>query len=358
MSRTLARHICIIGGGVIGCATALALADAGERVTLIERGGLGAEASWAGAGLLSLLLPWQYREEVARLAQWSRALYPEWIAALSGIDPEYRRCGMLVLPPYDLVQAQNWAAANGETFAEISARSLDPQLIFDTTALWMPRVAQVRNPRLLQALHQTLLQHGVKIFEQTEVTDWHVPSTRLNSVTTTQGVKIADVFVVAAGAWSGELLRELGADIPIKPVRGQIVLLKSDPGRLKQVVYQDGLYIIPRDDGHILIGSTLEDVGFDTGVTEVARINLIGRASELLPFLKQTPVVAHWSGLRPGSPDNIPIMARHPSIENLYLNSGHFRYGVTMAPASAQFMANLILGLANPIDAAPYRWPS
>ena len=355
------QQVLIIGGGVIGCATALALATAGCRVTLIERGALGGESSWAGAGLLSPLLPWHYRDEVTRLTDWSRALYPGWIDGLratSGVDPEYRACGMLVLPPYDRRAAVAWMGAHGQPIEEISARVVPDLAILDESALWMSQVAQVRNPRLLQALHQALLQHGVQICEQTAVTGWQATPNRINSVETTQGAMTADVFVLTAGAWSGELLRELGADIPIKPVRGQIVLFKTDPGRLKQVVYYDGLYIIPRDDGHILVGSTLEDVGFDTGVTEEARVNLIGRASELLPFLKQTPVAAHWSGLRPGSPDNIPIMARHPTIENLYLSSGHFRYGVTMAPASAQFMANLILGLPNPIDAAPYRWPN
>ena len=355
------QHVCITGGGVIGCATALALATAGCRVTLIERGALGGESSWAGAGLLSPLLPWHYRDEVTRLTDWSRALYPGWtrdLHAASGVDPEYRACGMLVLPPYDLAAAQTWAGARGEPVQALSARSMLPALAVDDSALWMSRVAQVRNPRLLRALRLALLRHGVEIFEHTAVSAWRSTPTRIDAVSTSQGAFAADEFLVAAGAWSGELLRELGADIPIKPVRGQIVLFKTEPGRLKHVVYRDGLYIIPRDDGHILVGSTLEDVGFDTCVTDDARVNLIERANELLPFLNQTSVVAHWSGLRPGSPDNIPIMARHPTIENLYLNSGHFRYGVTMAPASAQFVANLILGLPNPIDPTPYRWPS
>ena len=358
---TLTQHICIIGGGIIGCATALALATAGCRVTLLERGILGGESSWAGAGLLSPLLPWHYREEVTRLTDWSRALYPAWISGLraaSGVDPEYRISGMLVLPPYDWPAARAWAGARGEPVQELSARSMLLDLAIDDTALWMSGVAQVRNPRLLQALRLALLQQGVQILEQTAVTGWRSRSTCIEAVTTAQGEIVADEFVFAAGAWSRELLGELGVDIPVNPVRGQIVLFKSEPGRLKQVVYRDGLYIIPRDDGHILVGSTLEEVGFDKAVTQAARIDLSRRAAELLPFLAQAPLVAHWAGLRPGSPDNIPIMTRHPTIENLYLSSGHYRYGVTMAPASAQFMANLILGLPNPIDTTPYRWPS
>jgi len=241
---------------------------------------------------------------------------------------------------------------------EISSRSILPALPGDDSALWMSQVAQVRNPRLLQALHQALLRQGVQILEQTAVTGWQSSPIRVEAVTTAQGMIAADAFVLAAGAWSREVLGEQGADIPIKPVRGQIVLFKSEPGRLQQIIYRDGLYIIPRDDGHILVGSTLEDVGFDKGVTEAARIDLTQRAIELLPFLAQTQMVGHWAGLRPGSPDNIPIMARHPTLENLYLSSGHYRYGVTMAPASAQLMANLILARSNPIDVSPYRWPA
>lgn len=354
------HQICIIGGGVIGCASALELATAGCHVTLIERVTLGAESSWAGAGLLSPLLPWHYPDEVTRLTDWSRALYPAWVEGLqaaSGVDPEYRTCGMLVLPPYDRAAALAWAGVNGEPVQEVSACSMLPALAVGDSALWMPQVAQVRNPRLLQALRQALLQHGVQILEHTEVTGWRATPTRIEAVNTAQGAITADEFVLATGAWSREVLGEQGAEIPIKPVRGQIVLFKSDPGRLRQIVYRDGLYIIPRDDGHILVGSTLEEVGFDKGVTEAARIDLCQRAIELLPFLAQMPVVGHWAGLRPGTPDNIPIIDRHPRIENLYLNAGHYRYGVTMAPASAQLMANLILGHPNPIDVTPYRWP-
>ena len=212
-------------------------------MTLIERGALGGESSWAGAGLLSPLLPWQYPDEVMRLTDWSRALYPAWIGdlyAASGVDPEYRTCGMLVLPPYELTVARAWMNAHGQPVQELAARSLLPDLAVDESALWMSQVAQVRNPRLLRALHQALVQRGVEIFEHTAVTGWQASPQCIKSVSTAQGAFAADEFLVAAGAWSGELLRELGADIPIKPVRGQIVLFKIEPGRLKHVVYRDG----------------------------------------------------------------------------------------------------------------------
>lgn len=353
------QQVLIIGGGVIGCASALALATAGCRVTLVERGTLGGEASWAGAGLLSALLPWDYREEVTRLVDASRALYPQWVQALSasGIDPEYRTSGLLVLPPYDLEKALAWARASGEPLTELAAHSIEPMLAFDTPALWMQQVAQVRNPRLLYALRRMLALRGVEIREATQIDAWQTAGSRITGVQTPHGVMAAEVFIVAAGAWSGEVLGEWGAHLPVKPVRGQIVLYKTAPGRLRHMLYRDGLYIIPRDDGHVLVGSTLEDVGFDKQVTAAARESLAQRAVELLPWLKDAPIAGHWAGLRPGTPDNIPLISRHPLIENLFINSGHYRYGVTLAPVSAELMADLVLGRPSAFDLRPYRWP-
>lgn len=353
------QHFCLIGGGVIGCSAALELAAAGARVTLIERGILGGEASWAGAGLLSALLPWQYSEQVNRLVDWGRALYPAWSAELqaaTGIDPEFIRCGMLVLPPFEAGAASDWAHAQVQPVEWIRGRERVPALASDGPALWLPEVAQVRNPRLLRALRAALQRAEVTLVEQTPVQRLVIEGERVVGVETPNGRVIADDYVVAGGAWSAVLLGEWAPRMTIKPMRGQIVLLKGAPGRLSTILYREGLYVIPRADGHILIGSTLEDVGFDKSVTEFARTGLLAGASALLPWLAELPVVAHWAGLRPGSPDNIPIIDRHPLISNLYLSAGHYRYGVTMAPASAKLLADRILGRESAIPLAPYAW--
>lgn len=355
----MAHSVLIIGGGAIGCASALALAQAGCRVTLVERGTLGGESSWAGAGLLSALLPWDYRPELVRLLDRSRALYPAWIERLreSGVDPEYRASGLLVLPPYDLSKALQRARDSAEPLEELPAQRLVPSLAGDSAALWLPRVAQVRNPRLLRALRAALVQQGVTLLENTAVTGWRMADARITGTETPQGILEADQYAVAAGAWSCTTLGAWGAQLPIKPMRGQIVLYKSTPGRLRHMLYRDGFYLIPRDDGHILAGSTLEDVGFNKQVTAEAKAGLMQSATDLLPWLQEVPVVAHWAGLRPASPDNLPIISRHPELENLFVNSGQYRYGVTLAPASAQALADLMLERSSEFDLQAFRWP-
>jgi len=176
----------------------------------------------------------------------------------------------------------------------------------------------------------------------------------LNTWQTVSGeILAADQFVVTSGAWSFELLKETSAKLNIKPMRGQILLYKPQKN-LEQIVFKEGFYLIPRRDGYLLAGSTLEDVGFDTGITEVVRAEISLKAEAIMPALKGIPIIKHWSGLRPGTPDNLPTISAHPTIKNLYLNTGHFRYGLTMAPASAALVAALMLGETPPLDVTPY----
>ncbi|MHB8166548.1 MAG: NAD(P)/FAD-dependent oxidoreductase [Sulfuricella sp.] len=321
----------IVGGGVVGLSSALELARGGATVTVLERGVCGGESSWAGGGILSPLLPWDYSSAVTDLTQLSCRLFPEWVgrvAEISGIDPEYRVSGLRVMPPFDAERAVPWCAGQGMRLEQ------------DGKVLWLPDVAQVRNPRLMKALRLALERMGVRIVERAEVTGIVSTEDRVERLDTTAGPFAAEHYVVAAGAWSKKLLGKQGMQLDIKPVRGQMLLYRAQPGMLRQIILQNGTYLIPRDDGHILVGSTLEDVGFDKATTEEARVALHARAMDMLPQLAQAEFIQHWAGLRPAAPDNIPTIARHPQLENLFLNSGHFRYGVTMAPASAQILAN------------------
>lgn len=330
--------VVVVGGGIVGCLTAMQLRKQGHAVTLVERNIIAAqtsgESSWAGAGIAFPLLPWFYQDVVNELALAGARAYPAVSAELyaeTGIDPECIRSGMLIEPPFDHQQAIAWcqrfgleAAVQGEN-------------------LLIPAVVQIRNPRLLQSLKAWLIKHGVTLREQTQLMPLQEGCARITSWQTTTGDTLsADVFVVTSGAWSFELLKQTASSLDIKPMRGQMLLYQMIPGLLPHILYRDGFYMLQRQDGHLLAGSSLEDVGFDTGVTDSMRQEMLQKAEAILPALKGQPIIKHWSGLRPGTPHNIPSIGQHPHIENLYLNTGHFRYGVTMAPECARRIAAML----------------
>jgi glycine oxidase len=347
----------IIGGGVVGLTSAQALLQAGYRVTLVERGTVGREASWAGAGLLSPLCPWDYKEAVTRLALRGMGMFAEAAAMLhdtTGIDPEYQRSGMLLLPPYQAELAVNWCTQHQFTLQQVKLDEYLPSQ--HETGLLLPEVAQVRNPRLMHALRKRVEMLGGIILEQHEVQKFEITGDRVVALQTTQGKFGADAYIVAAGAWSKMLLGEHALSMDIRPIRGQILLFKFDTPPFRQILLKGNLYLIPRRDGHVLVGSTLEDVGFDKSTTVEARDSMLQRMREIFPDWHDRMPVRHWAGFRPGSPDNIPTIAKHPQLTNLYANSGHFRYGVTMSLASAELLLNEIEGKPQPFSVEEYRW--
>ena len=340
--------VIIIGAGAVGLACAEALCARGARVTVVERGLCGNEASWAGGGILSMLPPWGYSDDVARLALRGAALFGPWAGALhsaTGIDPEYEPSGMLVLPPLDLAKAEAWCAAHA------FHAQRDPS----SGGLLLPGVAQVRNPRLMRALRSRVEALGGRIVERCEVQAVITAEGRVSALQTTCGEFAADHIILTAGAWSRQVLGNHALHLDIAPVRGQMLLFKFNNPPIAHILLQGDLYLIPRRDGHLLVGSTMENAGFDKSTTAAARDDLRRRATAILPSLEAMPLVQHWAGLRPGSPGNIPYIGRHPTLANLYINSGHFRYGVTMAKASAEILMNELDGTPQPFDVSPYR---
>ena len=356
----MTHNVLIIGAGVSGLSVAIVLLQRGHRVTLLDRGAVGGESSWAGGGILSPLLPWDYAEPVSALALPSMAAYADWVAeieATSGLDAEFWRCGMLALEVAAPDQALAWCAAHGMTAERGCPESLHlAPAARKKNPVWLPAVAQVRNPRLVAALRAAVVKLGGEIHEYCPATGMLAQGGRATAVQTTADTFPVDSVVLTAGAWSGLGLAGLAATPQIRPIRGQMLLFKLQPGVLDTILYRNGLYLIPRRDGHILVGSTLEDAGFDKATDDATRQRLHADATELLPALAKLQPVQHWAGLRPGSPDNIPIIDRHPDFDNVFINTGHFRYGVTMAPASAELVVNLMEGAPPALDPAPYRW--
>lgn len=356
------QQVVIVGGGVIGLLTAYNLASEGQGVTLLERGGLGQESSWAGGGIVSPLYPWRYSQAVTALAHWSQDFYPQLaqrLFAATGVDPEVHTTGLYWLDLDDEADALAWAAREGRPLSKVdvsAAHDAVPVLGGGyAQAIYMADVANVRNPRLVKSLKAALLAlPNVTIYEQCDVSGFVLGDDRVVGVNTATGQVLGDQVVLAAGAWSGKLLGTLGLGLPVEPVKGQMILYKCASDFLSSMVLAKGRYAIPRRDGHILIGSTLEHEGFDKTPTDIALESLKASAVELIPALADAEVVGHWAGLRPGSPEGIPFIGEVPGFKGLWLNCGHYRNGLVLAPASCQLFADLLLARAPIIDPAPY----
>ena len=363
MSLAKAPPVFIVGGGIIGLLSARALIHAGRRVAILERQQIGQESSWAGGGILSPLYPWRYPEAVNQLAFWGQAHYPQLVQDLeknTGIDAQWRQSGMLILGEHEQQPALKWAADHHLPMQLLQSPALmahEPGLSTHSAGLLLPAVAQIRNPRLLKALRQDLLQTGATINEQVSVTGFSRERGQLTEILTTNGVIAATECLITAGAWSGALARAAGLQLPINPVRGQMLLLRARPETLRHIILKDDRYLIPRGDGRILVGSTIEHAEFDKSTTTDARAELLRAATQLMPSLKDSAIEHHWAGLRPGSPEGIPYIGEHPKIRGLFVCAGHYRNGIVLGPASARLAADLILRRTPVFDPTPYQLP-
>ncbi|MBL4760639.1 MAG: glycine oxidase ThiO [Mariprofundaceae bacterium] len=349
--------VVVIGGGIIGCLTACFLKQRGADVVVLERGHVGQEASWAGAGILCPIHPWLYPDSFSHLMDASLAMYPafrEQIEADTGMSIEWRKSGLLV-PFFDDDKRDHWQPAlawskrfnwNIEQLDSAQIRQLEPTLSSNVTkSLLWPEVAQLRNPRLLQAVRVWMQKLAVELHENTEVTSLLSKQGTVTGVQCADGKEFAaDQVLLASGSWSGELAAQLGFALPIKPVKGQIVLLKGQKGLMKSIVKHDDAYFVPRADGRVLVGASMEFVGFERGNTEQVTDQLMASMQKIAPGLKDLKVEHQWMGFRPGSPDGLPYLGDVPNVKGLWVASGHYRNGVALAPITAEIMSRKMLG--------------
>jgi glycine oxidase len=346
----------IIGGGVVGLTTAFRLAECGLSVIVLDRNSIGREASWAGAGMLppagvcSDSLPAE-----ARLRSYSCSLWDGFSRELrerTGIDNGYRVCGGLQLTTADLQyvvreRVRQWSLEGIRvtplTRSEVA--EMVPGLSDTFSDVWfMPEFSQVRNPRHLQALRAACENLNVRFLENAESAHFKTANQQIIEVTTRTARISAAEICISAGAWSGGLLESFGITVPVIPVRGQIVQLRMDELPFRCVLELDKRYLVPREDGLILVGSTEEYAGFRKQNTPEVVSDLLHFAEQMVPDLSSAEVVRTWSGLRPCSPDELPLIGRSTSIRNLVIGTGHFRSGLQMSPGTAAILADLIRG--------------
>jgi glycine oxidase ThiO len=351
----------VVGGGIIGCAVAYYLAREGVRVTLLERAGLCAEASSAGAGLAGLstregaMLP--FAQESLRLmredaAEMERDFQLEQRGSLALIRSEDDLARQRAL-----VDKQRRAGLDLEILDPRAALELEPAISPDILgATYAPMDCSV-NPYLLTiAYGETARRLGVEVRTGVEVTGLRSEGGRVRAATTRDGEVAGDVIVMAAGAWSPMLTRTIGLDIPVEPSRGQILITEPLPPITRRAVKNTGhIYLLPTGRGNYVIGSMTERVGFNKQVTPDRLREYLEEGVELLPALKGVRIMRTWAGLRPLSPDNQPLLGEVAGCDGLILATGHSRLGILTAAASARIVADLVVRGETDLPLDPFR---
>ncbi len=336
----------VIGGGVIGMTTARELASRGAKVALFEQGQLGMEASHAAGGILSSMRPWAENPASAELSELSQAVWPGFARELendTGIDPEYLQSGLLLIESDHIEKVTHWARL-GNIRLKAVPEGIPAFIKLSPKTVFLPDIAQIRPPRLIVALKESLRDARVGIYANTEIREIVMKNRRFVRVEHGRGKTVGNAVIVAAGAWSLRLLGDIRANITIRPIHGQMLCLRLPESRFDRMILDDAHYLIPRQDGYILIGSTMEDKGFRKVSTRAARRRLLAWAYSVWPALAEAEFIAHWSGLRPANETGRPFIGPLPGYEGIYMNAGHFRKGILQCPVSASLLADYLFG--------------
>jgi glycine oxidase len=369
MSPKHSTEIVIIGGGVIGLSVARALALRGVRdICLVEREDLGTEASFAAAGMLAPQVEADANDEFFKLACRSRDMYIDFAARLleeTDVNVELDTTGTIyiALSEADAVDCEKrfaWQTTAGFDVERLSANevlSIEPSINPSVKlALFFPRDIQVENRRLVCALANSVNKLGVQILSHTSSDEIRTDNNKVVGVETSKGFISCNTVVIAAGCWSGRV-RFIGSrwhGPTMVPVRGQMVCLAKKPKLSQHVVYSHRGYIVPRQDGRLLAGSTSEPSTFVKQTTAGGVASILKNATEISPQIAQLPIIDMWAGLRPKAPDGLPVLGPCDEIAGLHYATGHYRNGILLAPVTGELIAQAILEPAKSADLAPF----
>ena len=320
------KNVIIIGGGIVGCLSALEFKKKGFNVTIIEKSKIGHESSSAAAGILYPLMPWKYDVKLYELSLDAPYFYEDLSKKLLkdfDEDIEFIKSGLMILPPYNEDEILEWAKKN------------QINLLKKNNAILIPSVTQINPRKLMSSIKVLLISKGIKIYENTEVTGIKRKENSIDEIFTSDKKKFkGDIYILSAGAWSSIIYKKLIKKI--KPIRGQIIQYSANSLKIENILYCDGIYILQRKNHSIIAGSTLEDVGFSNQNLNEKLMELDFMAKTILKDLNKCNIEKTWYGFRPGVDDNLPIVSRDENYENMFIHSGHFRYGITMAPLTTK----------------------
>jgi glycine oxidase len=354
--------VLVIGGGAIGGSVAWSLARRGASVTVVEAGRVGRGASWAAAGVLSPDWSGSDPPALTALSEAGMALWPEWAEELqdrTGAGLNLRRDGLLSvwvdpdaphLPPELAVEPPR--PGRGELLSADEVRGLEPSLTGPVAGgVLYADDMQVDNPRLAPALLRAAAGLGARVVADTPVAALLGAGGRCTGVRTFAGVEIAaGAVVLAAGAWSGPLATSAGLSLPVEPWRGQMLAFDAVQRPLGHMVFCGELVLVSRPHGPLVVGTTLEKVGFDARVTLAGLHHILARADRVAPGLGDLPLSRSWAGLRPGTPDHLPYFGPMPGWDGLFAATGHGRKGIVLAPVTGELVARLVLdGATDPL---------
>jgi glycine oxidase len=351
--------VAIVGGGVIGCAIAYYLAERGASVTLIERQHLASGASGVAAGMLAPQVEAPFADSFFELALFGREQHEPLAETLRqdvGLDIEYRRTGILRVARteaerVDLQRMLKWQSAR-----ELNVEWVEPEHLGEIEpllkgvagrllagGLWLKDEAQVRGARLVHALAMAAIQRGARFVEGTPVIGLASERGKVTGVRVPDGTVQAATVVLSAGVWSPEVGQTVGIDLPVKPVKGQIVSLRALGKAPRQVLWSGECYLVPRPDGEIVLGATEEEGNHDVRPSVGGLNRLTEAALEIVPAVGSFSLDGFWAGLRPAAPDRYPIVGWAPGLEGLFVATAHYRNGILLGPLTGRRVADAVV---------------